>query len=90
MKIDVIEETKTKMRFFLPEMDHTFSNILVDALYTIPGVEIAAYSIDHPLTGKPEFILKTKDVSPREALKSAGEKIKDNFSKFKKDLANVK
>ena len=90
MKIDIIEETKTKMRFVLPEMDHTFSNILVDTLYSIQGVEIATYSIDHPLTGKPEFILKTKDISPKEDLKMAAEKIKDNFSKFKKELSNVK
>jgi DNA-directed RNA polymerase subunit L len=90
MKIDITEETKTKIRFFLPEMDHTFSNILVDTLYSISGVEIAAYSIDHPLTGKPEFIIKTKDIAPKEALKAACEKIKENFSKFKKELANVK
>ena len=69
MEFTVIEESKKKIVFHLKDETHTFCNALKHELVNIKGVTIATYKIDHPLVGIPTFLVETKDLEPRKALK---------------------
>ena len=87
MEFTVIEESKTKLVFELKGETHTFCNLLKDELLHAKGVETASYRIDHPLTGIPRFMIETKSVEPRKALKEALANIKKKAEAFKKEVA---
>jgi len=86
MEFVVIEETKTKLVFELKGETHTFCNLLKDEILNTKGVETAAYRVDHPLTGIPRFLLETKGVEPRKALKDALASIKKKTESFRKEV----
>lgn len=79
MQLEVKSEKKNEMQFVLKGEDHTFSRLLVDELLRDDGVEIAQYDIAHPLTGQPQFYVRTKGESAREALKKAAKSLKKHI-----------
>ncbi len=87
MEFKVIEESKSKLVFQLPGESHTFCNLFKKELLEVKGVEVTAYKIDHPLTGIPQFLLETKGVEPRKALKEALKSLKKKAEDFKKEVA---
>ena len=89
MKFNVLEESKDKLVFELEGETHTFCNMLKEALRNVKGVEIATYRIDHPLIGKPEFLIETKGVDPRKALQTALKSIKKEAEEFKKEAGSL-
>ena len=89
MEFKVIEESKTKLVFELIGETHTFCNALKNELSKIKGVDIVSYRIDHPLVGIPTFILETKDVEPRNVLKSALLALKKKAGEFKKEVKKL-
>ena len=83
MKIKVLEENKSRIRFEIQGEDHTLCNSLRKELWNIKGVEVSGYNIEHPLVAEPVMVLETDGkVSPRDALKKAI----DNLKKFNKEL----
>lgn len=90
MEINVIKESKNQIRFSLPGQEHTFSNLLVDALNSFPDVEVAAYSISHPLIENPEFLVKVKQGNfVREVLKEACNKLEKDIESAKKAFSKL-
>ncbi len=89
MKFNVLEETKNRLVFTLEGETHTFCNALKEALQHTKGVTIATYKIDHPLIGIPEFLIETKDVEPRKALKAALKDLKKHADEFQKEAAKL-
>ncbi len=89
MEFKVVEETKTKLVFELIGETHTFCNILKDELRNLKGVEIATYRIDHPLVGVPQFLLETKGIEPRKALKNALKAVKKKADEFGKEAKKL-
>ena len=89
MELNVLEESKKRMVFELKGETHTFCNALKEALWKVNGVEIASYTIDHPLVGVPRFIIETKGIEPREALKKASANLKKMTQDFKKELSKL-
>ena len=89
MEFNVLEETKTRLVFQLKGETHTFCNTLKEELNKVKGVTIATYKIDHPLIGVPEFLIKTKSVEPRKALKDALKVVKKNAEEFKKEASKL-
>ena len=89
MKFNVLEESKSKLVFELEGETHTFCNLLKEALQSVKGVEIATYRIDHPLIGKPEFLIETKGVEPRKALQQALKSVKKQAEEFKKEASSL-
>lgn len=87
MEFKVIEESKAKLVFELKSETHTFCNLLKDELLNTKGVVTATYRVDHPLTGVPRFLLETKGVEPRKALKDALNSIKKKAEAFRKEVA---
>tara|TARA_Y100000034_G_C6810711_1_gene364301 strand:+ start:301 stop:570 length:270 start_codon:yes stop_codon:yes gene_type:complete len=89
MEFKVVEESKNKLVFELKGETHTFCNILKDELRNLKGVEIATYRIDHPLVGVPQFLLETKGIEPRKALKDALKSVKKKAEEFGKEIKKL-
>lgn len=90
MDIKVVEDTKNKISVELTSEDHTLANLLRKTLWEDSNIDIAAYRMEHPLTGKPLLFVSTVQGTPRDALKKAAEKIekrgKELAELFKKEL----
>jgi DNA-directed RNA polymerase subunit L len=89
MEFTVLEESKTRLVFKLKDETHTFCNALKHALQQVDGVYIATYKIDHPLVGVPEFLIETKGVEPRAAIKKALKSLKKQATDFKKEVSKL-
>jgi len=89
MELNVLEESKKRIVFELKGETHTFCNALKEALWKIKGVEVASYRIDHPLLKVPKFVVETKGVDPREALKKAIAELRKIGKEFKKEVAKL-
>lgn len=87
MELNILEESKKRMVFELKGESHTFCNALKEALWKTKGVEIASYRIEHPLIRIPKFIIETKGIEPREALKKAVAELRKTGKEFKKEVA---
>ncbi len=87
MEIQILEDTKRHLSFSLKDVGHTFSNLLVYELRQNPDVQVASYTVDHPLTGVPIFIVDTNTkTSPKSAIANALKNIKKANDKLAKSL----
>jgi len=81
VEIEVIKKDGKKvLEFYLIGEDHTFTNLLVEALHRNKHVKFAAYSIDHPIlmARKPRVRVVTDGkVSPEKVLEEAAQEIFD-------------
>lgn len=89
MELNVLEESKKRMVFELKGETHSFCNALKESLWKIKGVEVASYRIEHPLIGVPKFLIETKGIEPREALKNAIAELKKTGKEFKKEVSKL-
>ncbi len=89
MEFKVLEESKTKLVFELHGETHTFCNLLKEELRAVKGVTLATYRIAHPLVGVPEFLVETKGVEPRAALKDALKSMKALAKDFAKQVKKL-
>ncbi len=89
MEFVVLEESKSMVSFQLKGETHTFCNALKESLENVKGVEIATYKIDHPLIGVPQFLIRTKGVEPRKAIKDALKNLKKNAEDFGKAVKKL-
>lgn len=89
MQFTVLEENKERISFKLSGETHTFCNALKHELQQLKGVCIATYRIGHPLVGVPEFLLETKGMEPRKALKEALKNLKKKTEDFKKEVGKL-
>lgn len=89
MEFAVLEESKNKIVFQLKGETHTFCNALKYELQQVKGVTIATYKIDHPLVGVPQFLIETKGIEPRKALKEALKSLKKQAQEFEKEIGKL-
>ncbi|MBS3124473.1 DNA-directed RNA polymerase subunit L [Candidatus Woesearchaeota archaeon] len=89
MEFKVIEESKHQLVFQLKGETHTFCNALKNELVAVKGVVIATYRIDHPLVGVPQFLVETKGIAPRDALKDALKALKKKAVDFQKEVKGL-
>ena len=89
MEFQVLEESKNRIVFTLKGETHTFCNALKNELEQIKGVTIATYRIDHPLVGLPQFLIETKNIEPRKAIKEALAELKEKAKQFQKEVAKL-
>jgi DNA-directed RNA polymerase subunit L len=90
MNISVQQKTGEKLVFYLNQTTHTLCNILKDELWNDKNVTAAAYSIDHPLTGQPKFIIETKGKAPEKALADAVARLQKKNKEFSDLFAKAK
>ncbi|NMC58462.1 MAG: DNA-directed RNA polymerase subunit L [Candidatus Methanofastidiosa archaeon] len=89
MDINVIKNDEKFMEFRIIGEDHTFCNVLRDALLKDEKVKVAAYRIDHPLLKRKEpiFVINTDGTkTPKDALLDAIKKIKKDVDELKANL----
>jgi len=89
MEFTILKEDKTEIQFQLNGETHTFCNALKQELLAVKGVVIATYKIDHPLIGVPEFLVQTKGIEPRKALKEALKNLAKKAEDFKKEVKGL-
>ncbi len=75
MEVKVVEMSENYVKLEIRGEDHTYLNLLQHYLLEDEDVEIAKYTIPHPLQDRAELIVKTKNKNPLEAIKEANEKI---------------
>lgn len=89
MEFNVIEEDKSRLLFELKGETHTLCNALKHELMTVKGVIVATYRVDHPLIGVPRFLIETKGIEPRKAIKEALKSLRKKAQDFKKEVSDL-
>ena len=83
MELKVLSKGKNELRIELVGEDHTFCNLLQNALLQDKSVEIAGYDQPHPLIRSSIVYLRTKrDVSPEKVLLNALANIQELNKEF--------
>jgi DNA-directed RNA polymerase subunit L len=90
MNIKVLENEKNSLTFEVEGADHTFCNAFKEELASLPDVNIATYSINHPLVGVPKFFLKTIKDSPKKAIDAAIKNLRAKNQDFLKQYNSLK
>ena len=85
MELNVIENTKNRIKFELSGEGHTFCNALKKELWNESGVEISGYHIEHSLVSEPIFVVETSKGDPKTLVLKAVEKLR----KKNKDLKEL-
>lgn len=89
MKINVLEQEKNKLSIEIIGEDHTFCNSIRKELWNDKDVEIAGYSIEHPLVSSPVLTIETEKKDPKKVLESAVKRLKDRNSDLKEAFKTV-
>ncbi len=75
LQAKVVRKEESLLEFEVAGENHTFLNLLREALKDQDGVLFAAYRFPHPLLENPIFYLRTEGINPIEALAIAAETI---------------
>lgn len=87
MEIKILDDKKNKLVLEVKGADHTLCNALKTELWNDKHVKIATYSIRHPQISVPQIIVETDgDVSPKNALINAIQRLHKTNEKFKKEF----
>lgn len=89
MEIEIIRSEKNKVEFKVIGEDHTFCNILRRELWSNNDVDVAAYTIDHPLISDPIMLVETKKSDPKKAILNAADSLKKQVEDIKKSFNAV-
>ncbi len=90
MKATFVKDEDKHVEVLLEGEDHSIPNALKDILLENSDVEFAAYVVDHPLTGSPKIIVKTKRKKARETLKNAVETLQKRLKELDAALKKEK
>ena len=91
MELDIIEQSKNKLKFKIEDEGHTFCNILRKELWEDQHIKVAGYNIEHPLLGHPLFIVETDGKeSPKKALANAVTRLKLKNKELKAQIQKIK
>ena len=88
MNLKVVKRTLDELQIEVEGEGHTFCNLLQKALLEDATVEVAGYSIQHPLVSNPVIYVRMKakrkpEKRPETALKEAAEKIRQYNKEFR-------
>jgi DNA-directed RNA polymerase subunit L len=85
--IEILKNTKTELEIKVPGESHTICNLLRKYLMEDEDVKYAVYGIDHPIVGEPIITIKANPKkSPKKAILSASNKIKEINNEFREEL----
>ena len=90
MEIKILKDEKDELQVEFSEIDEGFLNLIKNAVWQQSGVEFAGFNIDHPETGKPIFIIKSKGKKTKDIWNSALESVSEELEKFGKELKKLK
>ncbi len=88
MNVRILNKTAEEIKVEIEGEGHTFCNVLQQILIEDETVEIASYSIQHPLVSNPVVYVRMKDglqpeKSAAAALHEAAEKIRYRCGEFR-------
>ena len=90
MELKVVSKGKNELRIELVGEDHTFCNLLQNALLEDKNVEIAGYDQPHPLIRSSIVYVRTKrDVSPEKVLLNALANIQELNKEFNEKFSKA-
>ena len=88
MEIKILDDKKNKLMIEVKGANHTLCNALKSELWNDKHVKIATYSIRHPQISMPQIIIETDgEVSPKNALINAVQRLHKTNEKFKKEFS---
>ncbi|MFH1285083.1 MAG: DNA-directed RNA polymerase subunit L [Candidatus Micrarchaeota archaeon] len=90
MEVNVDKKEKNYIEVTLGGEEHSFPNLLREALIGMDDVEFAAYIINHPLVGKPKLMIRTKNKNPLALLKTAVKNVKKYVSALQTAVKKLK
>jgi DNA-directed RNA polymerase subunit L len=82
VKPSIINKDAKYLEVSLAGEDHSFPNLLREALMEDSDVEFASYRIDHPQLGVPKLYIRTSGKKPEKALLEAIKKVRKRISEF--------
>jgi DNA-directed RNA polymerase subunit L len=86
MKIEVLENEKDKVKLEIHD-NLTLVNLLNENVWKQKGVDVSAYSTQHPYLSKPVLLVKAKD--PKKVILDAAEQIIEDATELKKQFKNA-
>jgi len=87
MKVKILTKSQKELRMEVEGEGHTFCNVIQNALLKDERVDLAGYSVRHPLTSSPVIYVRTKGQSkPETMLKSAVEAVQKESDAFRTAL----
>ncbi len=84
MEINILNHEKNTLEFEISGAGASIPEMLTNKLSGSKSVEFVSYKIDHPLSGKPRVIVKTKSKDALEVTLEALEEIKGEVAEFRK------
>ncbi|NMA44260.1 MAG: DNA-directed RNA polymerase subunit L [Candidatus Diapherotrites archaeon] len=90
MKLEIVQNEKNTLEFYLLNERHTIANLLKEKLVKNNDVEFCAYKLDHPMDNKSRFIIKTSGKAPKKILEETIKEIKVELEEFKKAFEKIK
>ena len=85
MEINVLEDKKNRMVLELIGEGHGFCNALRKNLWSVKGVSISGYTIEHPLVASPKITAETDGAkAPKDAFLDAAKLMKKDSNAFLK------
>jgi len=83
MKVEILEETKDKIKFKMYNTRYSIPEMLKKQLLTHKEVVMASGMLKHPEDSDCEFILVVKSANPREILLKGIEELQQELMSFK-------
>jgi len=69
---------------------HTVQNLLRDYILSEEGVEMAAYSFEHPLSKTASVVIQTRGRDPKEVVARAAKRLIEDLSKAEEFFQKLK
>lgn len=89
MELNILENTKNRLKFEIKGEGHSFCNVLKSELWEEDNMEIAGYHIEHSLVSEPVFVVQTSKGDPKkivldtvERLQKKNKALKEAFKKL--------
>ncbi|MFN3910348.1 MAG: RpoL/Rpb11 RNA polymerase subunit family protein [Candidatus Anstonellaceae archaeon] len=86
MEIKIRKKEENYIELELGQLDPSFGNTLASIILRNKDVEFCTLKIEHPQSGNPVLIVRTKKTEPIEIIKKATEELKDEIKELQKGL----
>jgi DNA-directed RNA polymerase subunit L len=87
MKVKILKKSHNELKMEAIGEGHTFCNVIQKALLKDERVDLAGYSVPHPLTSSPVIYVRTRGQSkPETVLKDAIEEVQKESEAFRTAL----
>ena len=90
MEIEILSDTKTKIKFKVKGETHTILNYLRKELFNDSSVKFAGYTIEHPLINEAIFVVETIRKDPKKTVKDAVSRIQKQLTSFETEVKKLK